>query len=98
MLAAAKAWKKRVSTPSTTETEFARSGITSGSGLESKQLVLLGVGYVVKNILPSFQGEKRMVFLAILAVARMVIWATRKKELHDDANFFHHDLILFFRH
>ena len=34
-----------------------------------------------------FQGEKRVVFLAILAVARMVIWTTRKKGLYDDANF-----------
>ena len=32
VLAAAVAWKKRLSTPSTTAIEFARSGITSGSG------------------------------------------------------------------
>ena len=37
-----------------------------------------------------------MVFLAILAVARMVIWSTRNKGLYDDANFSH--LILYFRH
>ena len=36
--------------------------------IEPKQLVLLDVGYVVDNVLPSFQGEKRMVFLAILAM------------------------------
>ena len=41
--------------------------------IEPKQLVVLGVGYVVDNVLPPFQGEKRVVFLAILAVARMVI-------------------------
>ena len=46
----------------------------------------LDVGYVVDNVLPPFQGEKRVVFLAILAVARMVIWTTRKKGLYDDAN------------
>ena len=39
-----------------------------------------------------------MVFLAILAVARMVIWTTRNKGLYDDANFSHRDLVLFFRH
>ena len=39
-----------------------------------------------------------MVFLAILAVATMVIWTTRKKELYDDANFSHRDLILYFRY
>ena len=66
--------------------------------IEPKQLVLLNVGYVVDNVLPQFQGEKHVVFLAILAVARMVIWTTRKKRLYDGANFSHRDLILFFRH
>ena len=66
--------------------------------IEPKQLVLLDVGYVVDNVLPPFQGEKRVVFLAILAVARMVIWITRKKGLYDDANFSHRDLVLYFRH
>ena len=47
--------------------------------IEPKQLVLLDVGYVVDNVLPPFQGEKLVVFLVILAVARMVIWTTRKK-------------------
>ena len=47
--------------------------------IEPKQLVLLDVGYVVDNVLPPFHGEKREVFLAILAVARMVIWTTRNK-------------------
>ena len=46
-----------------------------------KQLGLLDVGYVVDNVLPLFQGEKRVVFLAILAVARIVIWTTQKQEL-----------------
>ena len=55
--------------------------------------MLLDVGYVVDNVLPPFQGEKRVVFLAILAVARMVIWTTRKKGLYDDANFSHRDLV-----
>ena len=49
--------------------------------IEPKQLVLLDVGYVVDNVLPPFQGEKRVVFLVILAVARMMIWTTRKKGL-----------------
>ena len=66
--------------------------------IEPKQLVLLDVGYVVDNVFPPFQGEKRVVFLAILAVARMVIWTTRKKGLYDDANFSHRDLVLYFRH
>ena len=66
--------------------------------IERKQLVLLDVGYVVDNVLPPSKGEKRMVFLAILAVARMVIWTTRNKGLYDDANFSHRDLVLNFRH
>ena len=64
---------------------------------EPKQLVLLDVGYVVDNVLPPFHGEKRMVFLAILTVARMVIWTTQNKGLYDDANFSHRDLVLYFR-
>ena len=92
---------KRLSSPSTTASEFARSGITSGewaARIEPKQLMLLDVGYVVDNVLPPFQGEQRVVFLAILAVARMVIWETWKKGLYDDANFSHRDLVLYFRH
>ena len=44
--------------------------------IELKQLMLLDIGCVIDNILPPFQGEKRVVFLVILAVARMVIWTT----------------------
>ena len=54
------------------------------AGIEPQQLMLLDVGYAVNNVLPPFQDEK-LVFLAILAVARMVIWLTRKG-LYDDAN------------
>ena len=61
--------------------------------IEPKQLALLDVGYVVDNILLPFQGEKRVVFLVILAVARMVIWSTWNKGLYDDANFSHRDLV-----
>ena len=66
--------------------------------IEPKQLVLFDLGYVVDNVLPPYQGEKRVVLLAILAVARMVIWTTRNKGLYDDANFSHRDLVLYFRH
>ena len=66
--------------------------------IEPKQLLLLNVGYVVDNVLPPFQGEKRVVFLVILAEARKVIWMTRNKGLYDDANFSHRDLVLYFRH
>ena len=66
--------------------------------IEPKQLVLLDVGYVVDNVLPAFQGEKRVVFLAILAVARMVIWTTRKNGLYDDANFSQSGRVLYFMH
>ena len=60
--------------------------------------MLLDVDYVVDNVLPQFQGKKRVMFIAILAETRMVIWTTRKKGLYDGANFSHRDLILFFRH
>ena len=66
--------------------------------IERKQLVLLDVGYAVDNVLPPFQGEKCVVFLVILGVARMVIRTTRNKGLYDHANFSHRGLILYFRH
>ena len=58
----------------------------------------LDVGYVIDNVVSPYKGEKRVVFLAILAVARMVIWVTRNKGLYEGANFSHRDLILYFRH
>ena len=57
--------------------------------IEPKQLVLLDIDYVVDNVFLPFQGEKRVVFLAILAVAWMVIWSMRKKGAYDDAKFSH---------
>ena len=66
--------------------------------IEPKQLVLHDVGYIVDNVLHLFQVEGRVVFHAIQAVARMVIWTMRKKGLYDDANFSHRNLILFFQH
>ena len=51
-----------------------------------------------QRVLPPFQGEKHVVFLAIIAVARMVIWSKRKKGLYDDSKFSHRDLVLYFRH
>ena len=66
--------------------------------IEPEQLVLLDVDYVVDNVLPRFQGEKHVLFLAMLAVAILVIWKTRKKGLYDDANLSHSDLVLYFRH
>ena len=66
--------------------------------IEPKQLMPLDIGYIVDNVLPPFQSEKHVVFLTILAVARMMIWMTQKKGLYDDANFSQCDQILFFRH
>ena len=54
---------------------------------DSKQLTLLDAGCVVDDVDPPYRGEKREVFLAILVVARIVIWETRKKGLYDGANF-----------
>ena len=54
--------------------------------------------HVEDNVNPPFQGDKRVVLLVILAVARMVIWQTRNKGLYEGANFSSRDLILFFRH
>ena len=100
-LAAAVAWKKRLSTPSTTASESGRfwDHVREWTArIEPKKLLLLDVGYIVDNVLPPFHGEKRVVFLVILAVAQMVIWTMRNKGLYDDAKFSHRDLGLYFRH
>ncbi len=47
--------------------------------------MLLDVGYVVDNVLPPFQGEKRVVFLAMLAAARMGIWTTTRIDAIENA-------------
>ena len=60
--------------------------------------MLLDVGYVVDSVDPLYKGEKREVFLLILALARIVIGTMRKKGLYDGANFSRCDLIIFFRH
>ena len=60
-------------------------------------IVLLNIGYIVDNVDPLYWDEKGVVFLVILAMARMVIWTTRKKGLYEGANF-SCDLIMFFRH
>ena len=68
------------------------------SCINPKQLMLLDVGYVIDNVLPPWKDEKHVVFLAILGVARMVIWTTWKKGLYDGTNFSDRDRILFFRY
>ena len=50
------------------------------------------------NVDPPYRGEKRVEFLAILAMHRMVIWETRNKGFYEDANFLRRDLIFFFKH
>ena len=60
--------------------------------------MLLDVGYFLDNADPPFRGEKCVVSLVILTVARMVIWQTRNKGLYESANYSYRDLILFFWH
>ena len=62
------------------------------------RFVLLNVGYVVDNGDTLYRSEKYVMFLAILALARTVIWMTQKKRLYEGAKFSHCDLIMFFRH
>ena len=84
-----------MSTPSTTASEFARFGITSGSERLASNSSSSCCSTLV-TLSTTFQGENCVVFPAILAVARMVIWPTRKKGLYDDANISHRDLVLYF--
>ena len=63
--------------------------------IDPKQLVQLNVSYIVDNIDTLWVSVKQRVFLMILAIARMVIWQTRLKELYDGASFSDYDLMLF---
>ena len=53
--------------------------------------------HAIHNVDSPYRGKKRVVFLVILAVARMVIWETRNKGWYDGSNFSQRDLILFIR-
>ena len=68
------------------------------SRIAPDMLIPLDVSYVVDNVSPPFSGEKRKVFFAELAVARMVIWTTRLRGLYGKQSFSCHDLIVYFRH
>ena len=96
--AAAVARKTRLCTSSTTVSGFNRFGATWGSGRpasipNSSCCLTLVTSWTILTL----RGEKRVVFLVILVVARMVIWTMRKKGLYDSANFSHRDLVLLFR-
>ena len=63
-----------------------------------KPRIPLDVAYVCDNVSPPWIGQKRMVFLTLLAVARMVIWTTRLNEIHKGHIFSHQNLIKAFQH
>ena len=95
--AAAELCRKWPGTP-TTESRFWDYVGEVTARIDCKQLVPLDVGYVVDNHGPQWRGKKRKVSLAILAMARIVIWMTLQKGWYDTANFSDRDLILFLRH
>ena len=61
-------------------------------------MLLDDVGYVVDSVDLRYRGEKLVVCLAILTLAKMEVRETRNKGLYDSAKFSHGDLILFFRY
>ena len=91
-------WKKRPSTPSTTASEFVRFGITSGSGRLASNPSSSCCSTLVTSSTTSYLRFRVKSMWSFLAVARMMIWTTRKKGLYDDANFSHRALVLYFRH
>ena len=66
--------------------------------LRPDRRILLDVAYVCDNMAPPLLGVKRMVFRAVLAVARMVIWTSRLNELYDGDVYSEQHLVDFFRH
>ena len=49
--------------------------------IEPKQLELLDIVYVIDNVFPLYQGEKHVVFLAVVAVARIEILDDTKEAI-----------------
>ena len=56
--------------------------------IDPKKLVKLDVAYAFDNVDPPWTGVKQVVFLAIQAMARIVIWTKQPKEFYDDEPFF----------
>lgn len=65
--------------------------------IKSKWSVLLDFAYIVNNMNPLFTWKKQMVFLAILAVARLVIWTTRLDVIHRVGSVSDWDLVAYFK-
>ena len=72
------------------------NGVTAR--IDAEQLILLDVCYVIFGFDPPLRGEKRMVFRAILAIARMVIATTRKEQFCWGASLSNEALVSFFKH
>ncbi|CAE1313253.1 unnamed protein product [Acanthosepion pharaonis] len=66
--------------------------------LAPEQLVSIDRAYACDNVSPPYSGMKRMVFLTLMATARMVIWTTRKEEILRGNRLPHSDLNRFFEH
>ena len=62
------------------------------------KIVPMVPAFVLSNVSPPFSGVKRMVFFSLLAVARMVVWTTRKEGILRGEGYSYQDLILFFKH
>lgn len=66
--------------------------------MKPENVLYLDVSYVCDNVAPPWEGRKRLMFLILLGVARMVVWITRKLVvLHEDM-LSHNDLIAFFKY
>ena len=72
------------------------NGITAR--IDAEQLIQLDICYVIFDFDPPLKGEKRMVFRAILAIARMVIWTTRQEQFCWGASLSNEALVRFFKH
>lgn len=61
------------------------------------QLVLIDLTYECDNVQPLYSWVKQMVFLTLLAMARLVIWMMRKKGILRHKCYSHQVLIRHFR-
>lgn len=63
--------------------------------IDPEHIVPICLKYACENVSPPYSGVRQMVFLALLAEARMMMWTTRMERILRYERYSHQDLIGF---
>lgn len=92
-------WRKRQITPSSTISWCTRFGTLSANyrHVSIRNILSIDMAYVCDNVSPPWSWVKRLVFLMLLTVARMVMWVTQTGSIIWNERYSHNqDLTAFF--